>query len=58
MSEQNRGRREPVLVEDPPQRPERALAGVDDDRVGPGVRGQHIAVTGQHAGRESGEQHA
>ncbi len=37
--------------------PHRPLTGVDDDGVGPGARGQHVAVARQHAGREPGEQH-
>ena len=57
MGEQHCGRRQPVLVEDPAQGSHRPLTGVDDDRVRPRTRGQHIAVAGQHAGREPAEQH-
>ncbi len=57
MGEQHRSRSQPVLVKNPTQRSKRTLTGVDNDRIRPGARRQDIAVTGQHAGREPGEQH-
>ena len=57
VGEQYRGRGQPVLVEDPAQGSHRPLTGIDDNRVRPRTLGQYIAVTGQHAGREPGEQH-
>ena len=57
VGQQHRRRRQAVLVEDPPQLAHRPLARVDDDGVGSGPLGQHVAVARQHAGRESGDQH-
>ena len=57
VGQQHRRRGEVVLVEDLPQRSHRPLARVDDDRVGAGSLGQHVAIARQHAGRESGDQH-
>jgi len=57
VGEQHRRRGQPVLVEDPPQRAHRTLAGIHDDGVRSGPFGQHVTVALQHSGGKSGDQH-
>ena len=57
VGEQHSRRRQPILVQDAAQLAHRALAWVDDDGVGSGVRRQHVAVALQQPGGKSGDQH-
>ncbi len=54
---QDSRRRQPILVQDATQLAHRALARVDDNGVGSGVRRQHVAVALQQPGGKSGDQH-
>ena len=57
VGDQNRGRRKPVVVEDPAQRRGRPLARIDDDGVRAWPGGDDVAVARQHPGGKSDDQH-